>query len=122
MPDPRTTAGIDVSKDHLDLATYPPGDPVRVPNTPDGCAALADRLVALEATGGYEAAAVAALHLAGVPVAVVNPARPGTSPASSAATPRPTGSMPPSSPSSPPASTRPRRPPRTRTARRWRPS
>lgn len=78
MTDPRPTAGIDVSKDHLDVATYPPADPVRVPNTPDGHAALAAhlagvRLVVLEATGGYEAAAVAALHVAGVPVAVVNP-------------------------------------------------
>jgi transposase len=78
MSEPRPTAGIDVSKDHLDLATYPPGEPVRVPNTPDGHAALAARLagvrsVALEATGGYEAAVVAALHLAGIPVAVVNP-------------------------------------------------
>jgi transposase len=78
MAEPRPTAGVDVSKDHLDLATYPPGDPVRVPNTPDGCAALAARLagvrlVVLEATGGYEAAVVAALHLAGIPVAVVNP-------------------------------------------------
>jgi transposase len=72
------TAGIDVSKDHLDLATYPAGEALRVPNTPEGCAALLARLgpvrlVALEATGGYEAAAVAALHVAGVPVAVVNP-------------------------------------------------
>lgn len=78
MSDTRPTAGIDVSKGHLDLATYPPGEPVRVPNTPDGHAALAARLagvrlVALEATGGYEAPVVAALHLAGVPVAVVNP-------------------------------------------------
>lgn len=72
------TAGIDVSKDHLDLATFPAGESVRVPNTPDGHAALVDRLagvrlVTLEATGGYESAVVAALHLAGVPVAVVNP-------------------------------------------------
>ena len=75
---PTTTAGVDVAKDYLDVATYPPGEPRRVPNTPDGHAALAAhlagvRLVVLEATGGYEAAAVAALHLAGVPVAVVNP-------------------------------------------------
>jgi transposase len=78
MTDTRPTAGIDVAEDHLDLATYPAGEPVRVPNTPDGHAALIARLagvrlVVLEATGGYEAAAVAALHLAGVPVAVVNP-------------------------------------------------
>lgn len=72
------TAGIDVSKDTLDLATYPTNDPVRLPNTPDGHTALAARLagvrlVVIEATGGYEIAAVAALHLAGIPVAVVNP-------------------------------------------------
>jgi transposase len=73
-----TTAGIDVAKDHLDVATYPPTEPVRVPNTPGGHAALAARLagvrlVVVEATGGYETALVAALHAAGVPVAVVNP-------------------------------------------------
>jgi transposase len=78
MTDTRPTAGIDVSKDFLDLATYPPTEPVRLPNTPDGCVALAARLagirlVVLEATGGYESAVVAALHLGGVPVAVVNP-------------------------------------------------
>lgn len=78
MANPSPTAGIDVSKDHLDLATFPAGETVRVPNTPDGHAALVERLagvrlVALEATGGYESAVVAALHLAGVPVAVVNP-------------------------------------------------
>lgn len=73
-----TTAGIDVSKDVLDLATYPPTEPVRLPNTPDGIADLVGRLagirlVVVEATGGYESAVVAALHLGGVPVAVVNP-------------------------------------------------
>ncbi len=78
MTDPRTTAGIDVAKDYLDAATYPAGEPVRVPNTPDGIAALVARLgsvalVVLEATGGYEAPVAAALHVAGVPVAVVNP-------------------------------------------------
>ena len=78
MTDPRPTAGLDVSKDHLDLATYPAGEAVRSPNTPAGCAALVARLagvrlVVVEATGGYETAVVAALHAAGVPVAVVNP-------------------------------------------------
>jgi transposase len=78
MTDPRPTAGLDVSKDFLDLATDPPAEARRLPNTPDGHAALAEslagvRLVVVEATGGYEAAAVAALHAAGVPVAVVNP-------------------------------------------------
>ena len=74
MAEPRTTAGIDVGKDHLDLATVPAGPDRRFPNTPDGCAELAThlagvQLVVVEATGGYEAAVVAALHLAGVPVA-----------------------------------------------------
>ena len=73
-----TTAGIDVRKDHRDLATHPPTDAVRVPDTPDGHAALVarlagTRLVVVEATGGDETAAVAALHAAAVPVAVVNP-------------------------------------------------
>jgi transposase len=75
---PTTTAGIDVAKEHLDVATYPAGPALRVPNTPDGFATLIARLgpvrlVVLEATGGYEAPAVAALQVAGVPVAVVNP-------------------------------------------------
>jgi transposase len=78
MTDTRPTAGIDVSKDHLDLAFYPDGAPTRVPNTPDGHATLVARLagvrlVVLEATGGYQAAVVAALHVAGIRVAVVNP-------------------------------------------------
>jgi transposase len=50
------------------------------PNTPDGIAALVDRLrpmevttIVLEATGGYEQACATALAVAGLPVAVVNP-------------------------------------------------
>lgn len=72
--------GIDVSKDALDVHTRPTGQADRVPNDPDGIAALAARpavraaaLVVLEATGGYEHPAAAALAAAGVPVAVVNP-------------------------------------------------
>ncbi len=75
------TAGIDVSKGHLDVAARP-GGAFRVPDDPDGVADLAARLqaarpspVVLEATGGYEAAALAALPAAGVPAAVVNPRR-----------------------------------------------
>jgi transposase len=37
-------------------------------------------LVIVEATGGFERAVVAALAAAGVPVAVVNPRQPATSP------------------------------------------
>jgi transposase len=71
--------GIDVSKGHLDVACRP-GAAWRAANDDDGIAALAERLaglapaaVVLEATGGYEAPAVAALAAAGLPVAVINP-------------------------------------------------
>jgi transposase len=71
--------GIDVSKDRLDAAARD-GRRFTAPNDPDGVAALAARvaalspaLVVLEATGGYEHPAAAALAAAGVPVAVVNP-------------------------------------------------
>ena len=66
MADP-TTVGIDTSKDHLDVAARP-GDRFRVTNDPAGIAELVARLrrltpslVVLEATGGYEADALAAL-------------------------------------------------------------
>jgi transposase len=74
--------GIDVSKDALDVAIRPDGTRARVPNTDDGLDQLVARLrpldpalIVLEATGGYQRRAVAALALAGLPVAVVNPAR-----------------------------------------------
>ena len=74
--------GIGVSKDHLDVAVRPDGTHRRVPNTDDGLdqlvavlGPLGPTLVVLEATGGYQRRAVAALSLAGLPVAVVNPAR-----------------------------------------------
>jgi transposase len=74
--------GIDVSKAALDAHLRPDGTARRFDNTPDGIAALvawvaglAPALVALEATGGYENAAVAALSLRGLPVCLVNPRR-----------------------------------------------
>jgi len=80
MADP-TTVGIDASKDHLDVAARP-GGRFRVKNDPGGLAELVERLgrlapalVVLEATGGYEAEALAALLAAGIPTAVVNPRR-----------------------------------------------
>lgn len=80
MADPAVFVGIDVSKAALDVAVRPAGAVFQVANDPDGIAALVDRLrplapalVVLEATGGYEAPAVAALQVAGVPVAAVNP-------------------------------------------------
>jgi transposase len=74
--------GIDVSKDRLDVAIRPDGTHAPVPNTDEGFDQLVARLrplgpvlIVLEATGGYQRRAVAALALAGLPVAVVNPAR-----------------------------------------------
>jgi transposase len=74
--------GIDVSKAHLDVAVRPGGESFRLPNTPAGIAALTQRLtglapalVVLEATGGWERAAAAALAAASVPVRVVEPGR-----------------------------------------------
>jgi transposase len=74
--------GVDVSKGHLDAHLRPAGTARRFDNTPEGIAALlawvaplAPALVVLEATGGYESAAVAALSLGGLPVCLVNPRR-----------------------------------------------
>jgi transposase len=73
------TVGIDASKAHLDVAALP-GGRFRVANDPGGLAELVARLrrlapglVVIEATGGYEADALAALLTAGIPTAVVNP-------------------------------------------------
>jgi transposase len=72
--------GIDVSKAALDVAQRPDGEPWRCPNDEAGIAEVVSRLqplvpelVVLEATGGLERLVVAALALAGLPVAVVNP-------------------------------------------------
>ncbi len=72
--------GIDVSKAWLDVAGRPGPAPRRVANDADGIAGLvadlrrlAPALVVLEATGGLELPVVAALQVAGLPVAVVNP-------------------------------------------------
>ncbi|MFW6193716.1 MAG: IS110 family transposase, partial [Gemmatimonadota bacterium] len=72
--------GVDVAKDHLDVALRPADDAWSVDNDAAGHKALTRRLqpadpelVVLEATGGYEAPVAAALSTAGLPVAVVNP-------------------------------------------------
>jgi transposase len=77
MPGP--FVGIDVCKDHLDVALRP-GAAFRVSNDPKGHAELlarllplAPQLVVLEATGGLELPAVAALAAAGLAVAAINP-------------------------------------------------
>ena len=79
---PECFVGIDVSKTALDVHLRPDATARRFDNTPAGIAALlewvtplAPTLVVLEATGGYENAAVAALALQGLPVSLVNPKR-----------------------------------------------
>lgn len=74
--------GIDVSSDRLDVHVAPQGEAFAVGNDTAGLEILVARLiglspklVALEATGGFESPAVAALAADGLPVAVVNPAQ-----------------------------------------------
>ena len=76
------TVGIDVAKDRLDVAVRPGGEVFTVERNAAGleqlCGKLkplAPRIVALEATGGFETVAAAALAAAGLPVVVVNPAQ-----------------------------------------------
>lgn len=80
MPRSKNVVGIDVSKRHLDVAVAGSEEVVRWPNEAAGIAGLVEALggqapglVVLEATGGYEMAAVKALQEAGLAVAVVNP-------------------------------------------------
>lgn len=72
--------GIDVAKAQLDFACQPSGETGTVPNDDGGIGVLVARLqehqptlIVLEATGGYEAAVVAALGTAGLPLVVANP-------------------------------------------------
>lgn len=74
--------GLDVSKGWLDCYAWPSAATWRVSNAAAGLAALVERLrslgvrrVVLEASGGYEKAAVAALGAAGLSVRVVDPKR-----------------------------------------------
>lgn len=72
--------GIDVSKATLEVASLPDAETWTVTNDDAGLSellprvvALAPSLIVLEATGGFESAAVAALAKLGLPVVVVNP-------------------------------------------------
>jgi transposase len=72
--------GIDVSKDRLDVAIRPDGEVFAVARSAAGLDELAERLggavvkvVAVEATGGFETVVAASLTAAGLPVALVNP-------------------------------------------------
>jgi transposase len=74
--------GIDVSKDTLDIAVLDKKSIVQFANTKHGIAKLVrhlkqvrPKLIVVEATGGYEEAAVLALFEARLPVARVSPQR-----------------------------------------------
>jgi transposase len=76
----RMHVGIDVSKEHLDAHIHETGLAFRVGNDDAGIERLLAQLselhperIVMEATGGYEGAAFAALSVRGLPVAVVNP-------------------------------------------------
>lgn len=76
------TIGIDVSKAKLDVHVLDPKRDMQFDNSADGikecsevCLELEPELIVMEATGGYEYAAAAALSANGLPVAVVNPRR-----------------------------------------------
>src|SRR6056297_319162 len=80
MSSPSIYAGVDVSKAHLDLALTSSEARPRFANTTSGITKLVTRLteagpelVVLEATGGFEVPAAAALAAAGIPVVVTNP-------------------------------------------------
>jgi transposase len=72
--------GIDVSKGRLDVAIWPGEKRWEAENTLEGIEKLVKellelkpKLIVMEATGGYEAAAAAAMAAAGLAVAVINP-------------------------------------------------
>src|ERR671911_2526344 len=80
MTESPTYAGIDVAKYRLDVMLRPSGEYVEATNDERGIRSVGRRLrkenvalAVLEATGGLEQPAAAALALAGVPVAIVNP-------------------------------------------------
>src|SRR5262245_34341305 len=80
MVDVPCFVGIDVAKAQLDIAVRPSGERWTVPNEASGVVTLVERLqalgptlIVLEATGGLERAATAALATAGLPVVIVNP-------------------------------------------------
>ena len=74
--------GIDVAKDKLDIAVLGETKASQVTNNEKGITSLikkmqklATELIVVEATGGYQRAVVLGMYEAGLPVAVVNPAR-----------------------------------------------
>ncbi len=77
-----TVVGIDVSKDRLDVYVRPREESLVFSRDTAGLEALVERLatlspklVAVEATGGFETVVAASLGAAGLPIVVVNPAQ-----------------------------------------------
>lgn len=77
-----TFVGIDVSKDRLDVHVRPSREAFAVARDGKGLEELIDRLmtlapqlVAIEATGGFETIAAAAIAGAALPLAILNPAQ-----------------------------------------------
>ena len=82
MPQEHVFVGIDVAKDHLDVAVIPSGEAFQVANDREGRAELVRRLrrlgpeaIGLEASGGYERAILKALLKAELPARRLNPFR-----------------------------------------------
>jgi transposase len=82
MSQPLVFVGIDVSKDHLDVAFRPTGEAVRFTNDERGIAALLARLkdappelIVLESTGGYEQPVAVAVTEAGWAARIIDPTR-----------------------------------------------
>ena len=80
MNDSPTFVGIDVAKDKLDVLIDSTGELFTVPNSPDGTAAirqklagLSVKLIVIEHSGRYERRCALDLMDAGLPVALVNP-------------------------------------------------
>jgi len=78
--DQKMYVGIDVSKNRLDVHIHPSAEAFTVEQNAEGLEQLVRRLkdldlavVAIEATGGFESMAAAALAAAALPVVVVNP-------------------------------------------------
>ena len=76
----KSYAGIDVSKDHLDVALMPANETWRVDNTAKGIAELSEKLsklqpekIVLESTGGFELPLLMRLRGKDLPAARVNP-------------------------------------------------
>ena len=77
-----TVVGIDVAKDRLDVRVRPSGERLIIVRTGAGIEDLVERLkklaprvVAIEATGGFETVVAAGLAAAALPIVVVNPAQ-----------------------------------------------